>query len=153
VKPCSTPHLTESRSRLTVRSWLGGITTTEVQQKPLIPPIPSSLTHGLPMPQDTALPPQSSSQTSNWSPYRAGLWQRASSICLPSLFNTEYCSRIGGEDTEVALVQKSTCFPKTPIRNFRQLNRFLSLAGQMLGLMNDKYSMAVGPNFSLLTSM
>lgn len=48
-----------------------------------------------------------------------------------------------GEDTKDVLVQKSTWFPKTPIRNFRQLNRFLSPAHQILSLKDVKHSMVV----------
>ena len=59
--------------------------------------------------QGTALPSQNSSQMPNRSPSKAGLWQRASSICLPSLCNTEYHRWTRGEDTEVALVLQSTC--------------------------------------------
>lgn len=140
VKLCPAPQLMESHSDFTVRSWLHGLTIIEVQQEPVVPLVPPPVTHCCPMPP---LPAQSSSQMPSKSPSNAVPCQRAQSICLPSLCNTEYRRQTGREDTEIALVQKSTCSPKTPIRNVTQLNRFLSLAGQMLGLKNVKYSMAV----------
>lgn len=154
MKPCPAPQLIESEAHLTVKTWLHGITTTEVQQKPLIPLIPpgphdTSLVHATWVPQGTAPRSHTSSQTPNRRPSNTGPWQSAPSICLPSLCYTEYHRRTGVEDTEV--VQG----------NFRQLNRFLSPTGQMLvskmshiaWLSWRSCSSTSSPNPSLLTSM
>lgn len=146
VKPCSALQLTGSHSDLTARSWLCGITTTEVQQKPLMSLVSPPLTHRWPMPPVPPKAQVSHPRAAAKCPIGATpMWdfgkEHQASAYPPSATQISQVNR--GEDTEDVLVQKSTWFPKTPIRNFRQLNRFLSPAGQILSLKDVKHSMVV----------
>lgn len=136
-------QLIEIHSDLTARSWLCDITTTEVQQKPLMLLVPPPLTPGCPKAQLSNL--RAATKCSTGASPRTD-WQRDPGICPPSICNTEYHRWTGGGTITYRMPwYKSPPALQRPlleIRNFKQLDRFLLLSGQMQGLKNVKYSMA-----------
>lgn len=56
------------------------------------------------------------------------LWQRATSIWLPSLCNSEYNRLTDGEDAEAALCKSPPALQRTPLEiSALKFNSFLSL--------------------------